>query len=408
MPRDVLTPEFAGRGGSQPASARRAVQRIDIPGIGPVNFPASMSEEEISAAAAKLHAETNTQTATTEQFAPAPRMTRLAGDPSTGGFVGNLLSGAKDAVTNLPKTIKGLTKINPLELPGQIATGIKDRVQSYADDPLSTIYDDPLSFLGDAATMTGIGSAVSGPVRAGARGVASAAGDAASSAGRAVRRANVTASDVVKGGAKSLVSREMPVIGAVRQSVEAQRAARMAREALGSGRLNTSRVETLDDILTQALEDARMNPAPTKIGGSGSPLPGKSPALRSERVGDMIATQPDKKWGTTSLHTPDRIDDALRAPQGQLRTSDSASPFMMDKMRASGRFPQPPAAQASLRSDAFTRNMNADPQRQSLVRELMNSQDALIGREAGPLSRAGRTMLTPDEEAKLLRALGMQ
>ena len=223
---------------------------------------------------------------------------------------------------------------------------------------------------------------------------------------RGMRKMNISPSDVGWGIAKAPFTHGP--IGAVKHSIEETNAGRMAKEALGSGRLNPNRVEKLNDVLTELLDDARTAPLPTKIGGVGKPLSGKSPALSGPRVGDMIATQPNKKWGTTSLHTADRIDDALRAPQGQLRTSDSASPFMMEKLRASGRFPSAPApaAESSMASDAFGRYRRGNPQQQELLRELLKAQEELAAREgAGHLTRAGRSMLTPDEEFRFSRAL---
>lgn len=221
---------------------------------------------------------------------------------------------------------------------------------------------------------------------------------------RGVKRANITPTDVMKGAASSLVSKEMPIIGAVRSGIERASESRMAREALGSGRLNRSRVEKLDDVLTQALDDVRAEQAPMRVGGSGSPLrAGKNPVVNAERTGDLISTQPDK-WGTTSLHTADRLDDALRPSQGQLRTSNQASDFMMAKRAA--RLPDAaPGAQSTLADDAFTRYSRGNPQQQELLQELLRADRASVTPASSHLTKAGRSMMTDDDTLLLEKAL---
>lgn len=384
MPRDVLTPEFAGRGtsaGARPAAA----QRIEIPGIGIVEFPASMSEAEVNAAAAKLHAETNTQTASAEQFTPAPRMTRLEGDPSTGGFVGNLLSGAKDAVTNLPKTIKGLTKINPLELPGQIATGISDRVQSYADDPLSTIYDDPLSFLGDVATVTGIGAAASAPLRAGARGAANAALKAGPALG--------TAADVGLGAAKGALESKAfggsAIRGAVRGGAE-----RFATRAKNAASATASPVDELAEGYDRYMPNtsAQTAPAPPAVPSS-SRLPAEfgpdaaaGPSIQGA-YGQSIADDAFARYTARGM-TPEPRQQLAEA----LTQTAPPSPRLLPKrafslQEAGGPYlDDPRAPMAYLRA-----------QEKFDVPEIP---------EITPnLTRAGQSMLTAEERAKLARAL---
>lgn len=197
--------------------------RVEIPGVGVVEFPDSMDDAAISAAAAELHSTRGKAPASAEAFAPAPKSVSLLdsltgrdGGPSTRGFLERAAQGASDVVGNLPRVLRGLTKINPAEIPGQIAEHVRDRVRTYADDGLGAIYDDPLSFLGDAATVAGIGAAASAPLRAGARAVSSAASAAAPAFGEAGAIALDVAGAAAKEAVKSKLTGRSATMGAVR------------------------------------------------------------------------------------------------------------------------------------------------------------------------------------------------
>jgi hypothetical protein len=289
--------------------------------------------------------------------------------------------------------------------------------------------------LGEAARQTARGEdldygdiATTGLAEGATAGAFGAAGKLGSRLIRGVSRLNVTPGDVLKGSAKSLVSREMPIIGAVRTGIEGQRASRIAREALGSGTLNTSRVEKLDDVLMQALDEARLNPIPTKIGGTGSPLrAGKNlPVVNAERSGSMISTQPDK-WGTTSIHQADDFID-------RSRLVDKARPVMAQPPPAPVSAPTPRAVPtgSKLASGPKARTLSEGEERgiEELERLLDATQgpdrvtrgaaylpsveprqqlaEALTSPMGSTLSRAGRSMLSQAEQARLMRALGMR
>lgn len=209
---------------------------------------------------------------------------------------------------------------------------------------------------------------------------------------RGVQRAKISPRDIVTGMAKAPFTHGP--IGAVKRSIEETSAARLGREALGSGNLK-GRVEKLDDVLLEALEEARRAPAPTKIGGTGTPLRAKNnlPVVNAERTGDMISTQPDK-WGATSIHRADDFVD-------RSRLVDKARPVME---------PPPvttPAPAATMADDAFGRYTRGDAQRQELLQELLKTQRELAAREGsgGHLTQAGRSMLSPEEEFRFQRAL---
>lgn len=211
---------------------------------------------------------------------------------------------------------------------------------------------------------------------------------------RGVRRANITPTDVVKGAASSLVSKEMPIIGAVRSGIERASESRMAREALGSGRLNTSRVEKLDDILTQALEEARGPITPSRVGGSGSPLRAKNnlPVVNPERSHGMISTQPDK-WGTSSIHRADDFVD-------RSRLVDKARP-VVDAPAAVA-----PTTRATMADDAFSRYTRGNPQQQELLQALLKAERASAAPPVSEhLTKAGRSMMTDEDTLLLEKAL---
>jgi len=309
--------------------------RVNIPGVGVVNFPDDMAVEDIQAAAARLHRDYTRIPESSEANAPAPRMTRLPTDPSIGGFVSNLVSGAAEAI---PRTIKGLARINPLgnygsaamaaaDMPSAMVQGVKERAGQYADDAAQTIYNDPFAFLEDV-------SAVAGPAVGAARGGASMAGRAASAVAGKSGNAMKIAGVLAKGAA-----RELPVVGPMARGAvgelekylasQSEGAAR--RATLSGGRLvpkNEQTIRAFADEIERALEK---NPAldvsgePFTLGGSTS---GRSSTrgvvLEPQRIntasGEMVATRPDK-WGMASIHPSESVESALRSPGSRMRSN---------------------------------------------------------------------------------------
>ena len=192
---------------------------------------------------------------------------------------------------------------------------------------------------------------------------------------RGVRNMGTAPGDVVTGVFKNLPGSSM-VKGIGRETE-----ARLEREALGKGRLNKGRVENLDNVLEEALNEVRSSPTPNRVGGSGSPLRAKNnlPVVNPEQSGGMISTQPDK-WGATSIHQAEDFIDRSR---------------LVDRAR--------PVQKAALADDAFARNIKGDPQRQQLVRELLRAEapEDLGGR----LTTSGRSMFTPEEASMFENAL---
>ena len=380
---------------------------IDInhpPDIGPDGLPIDPEAD----AAQRLQGPANFKTASAEQFTPAARrMTRLEGDPSALGFGENLLRGAVDTVTGIPRMIKGLTKINPAELPGYIVSGIKDRAQSYADDWQSTIYDDPLSFLGDVSTVAGIGAAARAPLQASAR-------QAASTTAR-FGKAAATGADL-GGAAITGAAKNFPILGpmghgaisSVRQRLGERAARAAARKELGSGRLNTSPTpsripDNFDDALLEGLEKIRESTLPTRVGGAGSPLrvknnlPVVNPELSSgvgpwrAGSGRMVSTQPDK-WGASSIHRAEDFIDRSRLVDKARPVVDAPSPVSA----------LPSSTRATMADDAFSRNARGNPQQQELLRALLKQQ---AEPPIGNLTKAGRSMLTDDDAELFAQAL---
>lgn len=116
-----------------------------------------------------------------------------------------------------------------------------------------------------------------------------------------------TARDIAVGGVKSLANKQMPVIGAIRASIEEARDLRLAREALGSGTLNKQSGPTLERALASVLDEARTADTlntPSQVAGATKQI-GKlgtkgRPSVNPEvKPNGMVATLGDK-WGMTS------------------------------------------------------------------------------------------------------------
>lgn len=226
---------------------------IDIPGIGPVEFPDSMAPADITSAAKRLHQGANQTTAKADDFAPAPRAFSMADyltgadrGPSVAGFGKNLARGAVDTVRNLPESVprlvKGLTRLTP----ESIGKGIEARVGEYAHDPAGTIYDDPLSFLGDAATVLEAGGALRGPMSAGA----GATRRGASAAAKALAPAADIGMAAATGAAENAFIVGPMAKGAYR-GVKSRLAARAAEDA-AKGTL--TRTEALEQAMSEAMD----------------------------------------------------------------------------------------------------------------------------------------------------------
>ena len=371
----------------------------------------------------------------TKHEAPTSTPERTWGDtlsdalPLAGGVVGGVVG----AAGGIPGIMAGSA------IGGGFGEAARQRLQM-AQGARGTDYD-----FGDIATTGAMEGAT-----AGAFGLA---GKGAARIIRGVQRANITPTDVVKGIVKNLpgssyvknIGREAGERRAAQAFAEVdaplnRAAARQNIFNVSSERNVALRADELDDVLTRL----RQTDAPLRIGGSGSPLrAGKNPVVNTERTGDLISTQPDK-WGTTSLHTADRLDDALRPSQGQLRTSSRASDFMMAKRAArlpdaapahtpaprgvptGSKLPSGPKARALSEGEergiqeldqlldaihgadrgnpgmGYLRTPEAPaPPRQMLVDALTSAQP-----DAGTLTKAGRSMMTPEDIELFERTLG--
>ena len=366
--------------------------QIDIPGIGLVDFPDDMTPEAVNAAARKLHqTEQRKAEATTEAQAPRPEsvsmfdsLTGRDGGPSTYGFGEKLVSGAVDAVRNIPRTIRGLSKINPSEIPSAIVSGVKERVSDYANDPLGTIYEDPLSFLGDASIVAG--GLASAPARAVGRGASNAAARTISG----VRKLGPIAADAGTTVGKALVSRKMPLTGPILSEWDKARTARAFSEVDAPSNVAKARQSVFDvsknknvalgaDDIEDVLAQLAAEDLPASVGGSKTLRAGQNlPVVNPQRTSGMVSTQPDK-WGATSIHQAEDFVDRSR---------------LVDRAR--------PVQKAALSDDAFTRNVTGDPARQQLVRELLRAESDDLG---GSLTKSGRSMFTPEEASMFENAL---
>lgn len=222
-------------------------------------------------------------------------------------------------------------------------------------------------------------TAVGEGVTAGAFGLA---GKYAARIIRGVRKIGTAPGDVVTGVFKNLPG------SSIVKGIGRETDARKAREALGRGRLNTSRVNRTDDALREALEEIRTAvDAPTRIGGS-RPLTGtgRNVALDPEVRGGMVSTQPDK-WGVTTIRPADDVATTLRDARG-----------------GSGRPPRPLSIEEL--TEAYKAKQAAQQPRQQLTRELLRSEiDEPFDDIGGSITRAGRSMMTPDELRRLTNAI---
>lgn len=226
---------------------------IDIPGVGAVDFPDSMSDADIARAAKRLHQSANQTTAKADDFAPAPRsfsmsdyLTGADNGPSVAGYGKNLLRGAVDTVRNLPESVprivKGMTRITP----ESIGESIKSRVGEYANDAAGTIYNDPLSFLGDAATVLEGGAALRSPMSAGA----GAARRGASTAAKAL----APAADLGLAAAQGAAENAFIVGPMAKGAYRGVKKILESRAAEGAAKGTLARTEALEQAMSDAME----------------------------------------------------------------------------------------------------------------------------------------------------------
>jgi hypothetical protein len=161
--------------------------------------------------------------------------------------------------------------------------------------------------------------------------------------GGAVKRGLSTTADLGWAATKGAAG-NAPIVGPMGRGAIKGVRDRLARKAeISGGRLapkNTQSIRAFSDDIERALAenpDLDMSAEPMTRGGSTSGRSSRRSGamLEPERIGtasgEMVATRPDSKWGTTSVHSADDLEAALRSPQGQLRSSDVASPYMMRK-----------------------------------------------------------------------------
>jgi hypothetical protein len=231
------------------------------------------------------------------------------------------------------------------------------------------------------------------------------AGGAAGRAGQigsAARRGLSTTADLGWAATKGAAG-NAPIVGPMGRGAIKGVRDRLARKAeISGGRLmpkNEQSIRSFTDDIERALADnpdLALPSEPMARGGSVSGRSsGRSVMLEPERIntasGEMVATRPTTKWGTTSVHSADDLEAALRSPQGQLRSSDKASPYMMRKRGvtssgssaipeesvSSGIPPVPDEAMSFQRpsmDDTVARYLKGDPQRQRLLDELLRAE----------------------------------
>jgi len=332
--------------------------QINIPGVGMVEFPYDMSDEDINAAAAKLYQDANRKPASAEDFAPAPRTNQLPTDPSTGGFLSNLASGAAEAVQSIPRTIKGLSRINPLgnfgsaamaasEMPTAMIQGVTKRVGDYAENPSQTIYDDPLSFLGDV-------SAVAGPAVGAARGSAAMASRAA----RSIPAAAGTLADLGIDAAVGAVKGKLPGGGgsAVRGAIK--------EAAQGYARRSASRTTPPLAELDRYMPNTSA-PRATEFGPSAMQF---DDPLKVDRYMPNTSAPKSGEFGPPAM----QFDDPLAALDRYMPNigAEKPPPLWNDIT------PDMPAPQRPLTrvDDAATRYIRANGGQAELLRELLEAE----------------------------------
>ena len=270
-------------------------QIVEIPGIGPVEFPDGMSDLDMAVAAGKMFADAE------RTKAPAPKDDSSLADwlPAAGGVVG----GVAGAVGGPLGAAAGAA------LGGAGGEGFRQIIRRVQGKSAPESMGDAAADIGVTGAMEGAAGLVGGAVVKGGarviRGVSKYIPTGAVGAGLAA----------AKGAAANL-----PFLGPMgKGAIKSGREYLERRAALGSGRLNkTSRVDRLDDALKEALEEIRTaTDAPSRIGGSARPLTGtgRNVVLDSEVRGGMVSTQPDK-WGVTTIRPVDDVATTLRDARG--------------------------------------------------------------------------------------------
>jgi hypothetical protein len=318
------------------------VPQINIPGVGLVEFPYDMTDEQVQSAAARLYQDASRKPASSEDFAPAPRTNQLPTDPSASRTWEKFVSGAKEGI---PRMVQGITRLNPLGLGGTAAAmeagpgaleAIKGRISDYANDPLKTINDDPFAFAMDALS-------IADPAMSAGRGVTSMAGRAI----RSVPAAAGTAADLGIDAAVGAVKAKLPggggsaVRGAIREAAQGYAKRKGAASAAGSA----------DEVAKTIID-----PVPEEL------VPGYDRYMPNRGASSSNVDQITERL----------LGQDMPAPQRPM----------------------------SMKDDAVTRSIQANGGQADLLRELLRAeQEAQSG-----LTRAGRTMLTPEERMMFNRA----
>lgn len=206
-----------------------------------------------------LKGKPNTQTATSEQFAPKPDESALVNPPTAGGFIKNLGRDAMDMGKSMLQAggaragagrnfdAVGTTR------PSNVANFVKSRAA--ADTDPAQIYQRPAAFLADAAAVADMAPGVG-------RGVMEA--------GRQVGRVSGPAGAMAKGAAM-----ETPILGkmakgAIRGLEKYNKASAPVESANAGGALG-GKAPSLEDALNEALQSQMAPAKPTRTTAAPEP-----------------------------------------------------------------------------------------------------------------------------------------
>ena len=324
---------------------------VEIPGVGLVTFPGSMSADEINVAAKRLHDEAHAPAAK----APA-EWSELPGNilPSAGRFALDTLKGAGTVLRMAGRSIVdpqtlytglGLDASKAWEHKGAIASAAKEAIANRYGSPAAlkeTLITDPVGIVSDVASIAlpvaGAGlkaTRVPRLVNAGAK--IAAAGDALDLSGQAVK----LAARPVQAGARRVVAQ---LAGPTAQQQRAMAGGRGVDKAgrvvdtildnrLWSDQTAGRQIGAIDDVMTNAM----VGPAgdlgrPDGRPGHAEPRRARGGVREGRRVAGhqgaggrrRRAGRAARRQSTARAHRADRVDAAADGPPRRERAAAHA------------------------------------------------------------------------------------